>query len=152
MEKLEQALAVAEAQRDHLRNELANIPETLPTDLLNAGPPDDTERRIVEIEAQLRSLLSQYTEKHPDVVTLRRQMESLLAKQEASRKALAEAGETIAAEKASYGQPNPIYAQVRLRQIEIETQIEDRSEEHTSELQSLMRISYAVFCLQKKKQ
>src|SRR3546814_3018010 len=27
-----------------------------------------------------------------------------------------------------------------------------RSEEHTSELQSLMRISYAVFCLQKKRQ
>src|SRR3546814_6710184 len=27
----------------------------------------------------------------------------------------------------------------------------NRSEEHTSELQSLMRISYAVFCLQKKK-
>src|SRR3546814_6440995 len=29
--------------------------------------------------------------------------------------------------------------------------IEFRSEEHTSELQSLMRISYAVFCLKKKK-
>src|SRR3546814_6052296 len=29
---------------------------------------------------------------------------------------------------------------------------ESRSEEHTSELQSLMRISYAVFCLKKKKQ
>src|SRR3546814_9368002 len=28
---------------------------------------------------------------------------------------------------------------------------QERSEEHTSELQSLMRISYAVFCLQKKK-
>src|SRR3546814_6723423 len=28
----------------------------------------------------------------------------------------------------------------------------DRSEEHTSELQSLMRISYAVFCLNKKNQ
>src|SRR3546814_3317961 len=28
---------------------------------------------------------------------------------------------------------------------------EERSEEHTSELQSLMRISYAVFCLNKKK-
>src|SRR3546814_5695769 len=28
--------------------------------------------------------------------------------------------------------------------------IQARSEEHTSELQSLMRISYAVFCLQKK--
>src|SRR3546814_1819034 len=29
--------------------------------------------------------------------------------------------------------------------------LEFRSEEHTSELQSLMRISYAVFCLKKKK-
>src|SRR3546814_21191132 len=29
--------------------------------------------------------------------------------------------------------------------------LEDRSEEHTSELQSLMRISYAVFCLKKQK-
>src|SRR3546814_8223332 len=30
--------------------------------------------------------------------------------------------------------------------------MERRSEEHTSELQSLMRISYAVFCLKKKNQ
>src|SRR3546814_7338948 len=30
-------------------------------------------------------------------------------------------------------------------------EIHDRSEEHTSELQSLMRNSYAVFCLKKKK-
>src|SRR3546814_9738579 len=30
-------------------------------------------------------------------------------------------------------------------------QLGQRSEEHTSELQSLMRISYAVFCLKKKK-
>src|SRR3546814_4807839 len=30
-------------------------------------------------------------------------------------------------------------------------ELEDRSEEHTSELQSLMRISYAVFCLKKQK-
>src|SRR3546814_10303629 len=29
--------------------------------------------------------------------------------------------------------------------------VRERSEEHTSELQSLMRISYAVFCLKKKK-
>src|SRR3546814_4951082 len=32
------------------------------------------------------------------------------------------------------------------------TGVETRSEEHTSELQSLMRISYAVFCLKKKTQ
>src|SRR3546814_649856 len=39
----------------------------------------------------------------------------------------------------------------RGRQIRILTN-SARSEEHTSELQSLMRISYAVFCLKKKKQ
>src|SRR3546814_6858028 len=33
----------------------------------------------------------------------------------------------------------------------IERLLHTRSEEHTSELQSLMRISYAVFCLKKKK-
>ena len=124
-DQLEQSLAVAVAQRDLLRNELTEIPETLPSDMLSGGPPDDTERRIVEIEATLRQLLSQYTEKHPDVVTLRRQLESLLAKQEASRKVLAEAGDALAADNVAYGAPNPIYAQVKLQLIQIETQIED---------------------------
>src|SRR3546814_16498537 len=35
--------------------------------------------------------------------------------------------------------------------VELAVLAEERSEEHTSELQSLMRISYAVFCLKKKK-
>src|SRR3546814_9098141 len=35
--------------------------------------------------------------------------------------------------------------------VGLREQARDRSEEHTSELQSLMRISYAVFCLKKKK-
>src|SRR3546814_1848917 len=35
--------------------------------------------------------------------------------------------------------------------IAVPTRFMRRSEEHTSELQSLMRISYAVFCLKKKK-
>src|SRR3546814_6078943 len=40
-----------------------------------------------------------------------------------------------------------LIAALQLEQADI-----GRSEEHTSELQSLMRISYAVFCLKKKKQ
>src|SRR3546814_10219139 len=36
-------------------------------------------------------------------------------------------------------------------EIDVITSISKRSEEHTSELQSLMRISYAVFCLKKNK-
>src|SRR3546814_10020187 len=38
-----------------------------------------------------------------------------------------------------------------LRLLQFGLRLRPRSEEHTSELQSLMRISYAVFCLQKKK-
>src|SRR3546814_1342088 len=40
---------------------------------------------------------------------------------------------------------------VALNEFEGSVMLVSRSEEHTSELQSLMRISYAVFCLKKKK-
>src|SRR3546814_7621063 len=43
-------------------------------------------------------------------------------------------------------------ALVALAQTDLKRMIAYRSEEHTSELQSLMRISYSVFCLKKKKQ
>src|SRR3546814_5013128 len=43
-------------------------------------------------------------------------------------------------------QIDTLFADVRIDAVKI------RSEEHTSELQSLMRISYAVFCLKKKHQ
>src|SRR3546814_2415087 len=45
------------------------------------------------------------------------------------------------------GRRSPVGLRTVLRRLML-----PRSEEHTSELQSLMRISYAVFCLKKKKQ
>src|SRR3546814_3320828 len=62
-------------------------------------------------------------------------------------------------------QQQPVLDRVDHREIAVNDEVEDRvqhivgtvaeqrrrSEEHTSELQSLMRISYAVFCLKKKK-
>src|SRR3546814_2369271 len=47
------------------------------------------------------------------------------------------------------GQFQPVYAP-NGKSIAFVTWKDYRSEEHTSELQSLMRISYAVFCLKKK--
>src|SRR3546814_9916031 len=44
-----------------------------------------------------------------------------------------------------------VAALVDVQRRELPARIDGRSEEHTSELQSLMRISYAVFCLTKKK-
>src|SRR3546814_5535960 len=53
----------------------------------------------------------------------------------------------------SFGKTRRIGSELQVRPIEFDElrEIADRSEEHTSELQSLMRISYAVFCLKKKK-
>src|SRR3546814_5326646 len=45
----------------------------------------------------------------------------------------------------------PVVGHGRRRQLRRAVLKAGRSEEHTSELQSLMRISYAVFCLKKKK-
>src|SRR3546814_5345403 len=44
-----------------------------------------------------------------------------------------------------------LFVEARIRRVRGEAAQRLRSEEHTSELQSLMRISYAVFCLKKKK-
>src|SRR3546814_4940356 len=61
----------------------------------------------------------------------------------------AEAGQT--APSARIPSPTPIAApRGDLAQF-LAASYPSRSEEHTSELQSLMRISYAVFCLKKKK-
>src|SRR3546814_8766853 len=56
--------------------------------------------------------------------------------------------------RSEYEDPLPGFEKVRFRLsfTDYEHDEIERSEEHTSELQSLMRISYAVFCLKKKKQ
>src|SRR3546814_2933291 len=61
----------------------------------------------------------------------------------------------IAATASSKSDGEPLIAQTPPHRADhaccVEHPPSNRSEEHTSELQSLMRISYAVFCLKKKK-
>src|SRR3546814_7578005 len=51
----------------------------------------------------------------------------------------------------SASSPSPQSDPITVRTVEQAADVKTRSEEHTSELQSLMRITYAVFCLKKKK-
>src|SRR3546814_5480163 len=51
-----------------------------------------------------------------------------------------------------HGRNRPSVAAMSAGAKVISWSVQNRSEEHTSELQSLMRISYAVFCLKKKTQ
>src|SRR3546814_3488889 len=55
-------------------------------------------------------------------------------------------------EHASRRADDDMYAAPQRRELRRGVHVVVRSEEQTSELQSLMRISYAVFCLEKKKQ
>src|SRR3546814_3104253 len=61
-----------------------------------------------------------------------------------------QAGLRAARERGSKGGRRPVVTPDKLRKARAHIAA-GRSEEHTSELQSLMRISYAVFCLKKKK-
>src|SRR3546814_4907813 len=73
--------------------------------------------------------------------------------------AVEEAGATVL-EREGTTLPDRVLDRIRHTRVAIKgpittpvgTGFASRSEEHTSELQSLMRISYAVFCLKKKKQ
>src|SRR3546814_5399681 len=62
----------------------------------------------------------------------------------------------VARDAERMGEPPARRQRVAARQAAVQDGVDElaaelRSEEHTSELQSLMRISYAVFCLKKKK-
>src|SRR3546814_6251664 len=55
-------------------------------------------------------------------------------------------------EQVKYEYPKEVVGEGHTPKTWLRHLVEQRSEEHTSELQSLMRISYAVFCMTKKKQ
>src|SRR3546814_7161871 len=57
----------------------------------------------------------------------------------------------IRADGANLAALTELFEQVWVEPFMVQAFIKERSEEHTSELQSLMRISYAVFCLKKNK-
>src|SRR3546814_994610 len=73
-----------------------------------------------------------------------------------SRVRVIDRAEVVEAVSRHRGQRCEIQVQVDAARVELDLAAigagaDQRSEEHTSELQSLMRISYAVFCLKKKK-
>jgi polysaccharide chain length determinant protein (PEP-CTERM system associated) len=120
---IELELKQAIAERNVLSRELASVPEYLPPNAaVSGGPPSDASFRLLEAEAQLRSLMSRYTENHPDVIAIQRQVDELLASAEAERNALAEYADT-GDDSGVTGPPNPLYNQLKLRLIDQESRI-----------------------------
>src|SRR3546814_454496 len=68
-----------------------------------------------------------------------------------ARRVLAELSAGLGPDRSVMAVPDIVPLSGWLRRLADSLSFLPRSEEHTSELQSLMRISYAVFCLKKKK-
>src|SRR3546814_6338864 len=85
-----------------------------------------------------------------DIYSIRRELEPLLAASLAGK--LTPSAFALLQAKIRLYEDEPATAEEEYRQRMAELEFNDeRSEEQTSELQSLMRISYAAFCLKKKK-
>ena len=134
--KAEEALANAEEQynqaieqRAALREQLAQIPATIEMPFAasaqGAGPPSQTEARIIELEYNLDRLLQNFTEKHPDIVSLKRRIEALQAEREAELRMLTGSGPGAGSESggSSYGVLNKVYDEVKLELVRAETSV-----------------------------
>src|SRR3546814_2707910 len=82
--------------------------------------------------------------------TLFRSADGAALGREDSGRDCAGVGILVAGRAAGGGSEKPVGVIEQLREDERGLRVIGRSEEHTSELQSLMRISYAVFCLKQK--
>jgi polysaccharide chain length determinant protein (PEP-CTERM system associated) len=140
---IELELQQAIAEHNVLRRELASVPETVPPGSSETGgPPSDTNFRLLEAEARLRSLLSRFTENHPDVIATQREVDELLAKAEAEAAALAEYA--LPEEEAVGGPPNPLYNELKMRLIEQKSRIGSRQQKASAvrkEAEALSRLA-----------
>ena len=96
----EAGLARAQAQQTRLRGEL------------NAGPASDVALQIFETQQALEDLLTSYTERHPDVVALRRKLATLRGE---SGGADGSQGNGATSRRASFRAPLVDYDQVRFQ-------------------------------------
>lgn len=125
------SLKEATTQRDVLRRELAEVPEFLEFQsdqtLNGAGPPSNTEVRIIELEGRLQDMLTEYTAQHPDVLKVERRLEALRIKHDeeldAALNGAALTGDPDS-NRRTLKTANPLHDQLRVRLIEEEANVQ----------------------------
>ncbi len=131
-------MSEATTVRDELKQQLTSVPQFLelaggtPEIALASsagdGPESDTQIRIFELQKVVDSLLTRYTEKHPDVATTIKRLEVLKKELADERKAeLGPSDEGPAQEQPVEGGknvvPNPVYEQVKIQLVQQEAAI-----------------------------
>lgn len=145
LKRTESQIAEAATVRDELKQQLTSVPQFLelaggsPEIALAAsvgdGPESDTQLRIFELQKVVDSLLTRYTEKHPDVVTAMKRLDTLKKELADEQKSFASSGPGGPEEAAAVPEqpkpsepgknvvPNPVYEQLKLQLVQQEAAI-----------------------------
>jgi polysaccharide chain length determinant protein (PEP-CTERM system associated) len=113
-------LTVAEQKRDELQRQLTGEMPAMGSGG-RAGGPVDTATAIRETQARLDELLLRFTDKHPDVMAARRQLEDLRERQKIEADAVRRGDKTAIAESGISG--NPIYQGMKLQLSQIDVEV-----------------------------
>jgi polysaccharide chain length determinant protein (PEP-CTERM system associated) len=145
------ALTIAEQKRDELHRQLAGeipVMASAGSGVGRAGLPVDTASAIRETQARLDDLLLRFTDKHPDVVAARRELEDLKVRQKSEVEAMRHGDQSAIA--ASGLAANPVYQGMKLQlsQIDVDVaadrqQVADQ-EKKITELRKLINIAPQV--------
>ena len=138
-----EALDGALTRLEILQRELEALPtETVVNEEFGAGPPSDVDIQIAAVEAQIRELLSLFTDKHPDVKAAQRRLEALQEKRAVQEQqfidSFADEAEAIPTE---VNVPNPLYDSLKLETIRQESDVEflrKRLEQAEAELGAIL--------------
>ncbi len=124
----------ARARQDLLRRELNETPEMLVQQGSSSGPPSNVEVNYMEERARLDSLMSRYTDQHPDVVVAQRRVERLREELNQARSAPSGPGPSgDASDEEGPGQeangnqvriPNPTYGHLRMELVRAQSDIQ----------------------------
>jgi polysaccharide chain length determinant protein (PEP-CTERM system associated) len=146
LQEAQTRLAVAISRRSELQHQLetsrAYLPGTaaLTNSVAMAGAPPDVTVRRQEAEQRLEDLLLRYTEKHPEVISLRRTIEELKVKEAAELAELQRGGMGTGAIRSLSA--NPVYQQIQsqLNQTQVEiASLQGEVSQHQSEIAGLRR-------------
>ncbi len=126
LQQAETSLAVAMSRRSELQHQLQTSRAYLPgsaalsNPVAMAGAPPDVTLRRQEAEQRLEELLQRYTEKHPEVIALRKTIEELKVRETAELKDLQSGGMGTGAIRSLSA--NPVYQQIQsqLNQSQVE--------------------------------
>jgi len=142
------ALTVAEQKRDELRRQLAGEMPLMGSGGGAKGSGVDTATAIRQTQAHLDELLLRFTDKHPDVIAARRQLEELKTRQTAEIGALRRGDQSAIADTGVAASPLYQGMKLQLSQIDVEVagarqQVADQ-EKKIAELRKMINIAPQV--------